>query len=156
MLNMVVVRMSFLTNYRATCVWCGIVKAWQHIEEGLCWVIQDGNHTCFWKDPWDWVVWGSFTESCYSTISHDGLETLVSSYASENGWKSDIFQGILLNHIWAKIASIKPPYSGRVDFPILSFSSDGVFTIKVVYLFLSDNRSSTNPVPLNFSSIWRW
>lgn len=143
------------SHYRMSHMWRGIVKVWHDVEKGILWGIQNGKQTCFWKDNWVPGV-GVLEDFCHNNLPPEEESAFVSDYAIDNGWCWDKFSNLLPDWVCDQIASVKPPSIGRDDFSIWQFASDGCFSIKAAYNYLSKSPVNVAPPSFNFSQVWDW
>lgn len=95
-------------------------------------MIQDGGRVRSWQDA---LVpgFGKLKDHSLSSVPQEDNDSLMANFAANNGWNWAVLSQMVLAGICACIASIKPPRTGRIDFPIWSSSLDGIFSIKTAY-----------------------
>lgn len=130
----------------ASNVWRAIANTWDDIVTDTTWAIRDGSNTRFWRDVWI-PRFGKLEDLYPSAIPQAELAFPVSFYALHNNWNIGELERMLPDDVCAAIENVMPPSPGQSDFPSWKASSDGQFTLKLIYSVLPDHQASV-PNPL--------
>lgn len=138
---------------RVSHLWRGIFQNWHHVEEGISWIINNGQTVRFWQDPWV-PDCGILNDHVLHEIPAADWHLLVSAFAIQNDWNWHLLKNMLPGPVCSHIVGIRPPLAGDDDVPVWKYSNYGLFSIKSAYLSLF-TKLDRAPPSFPFDIIWK-
>lgn len=127
--------------------WKSISNIWNLVDNNISWIIRDGNNTRFWRDNWIPGI-GKLKVLFADNIPVNKLNFPVTHYASENGWKWDLFAHCVSEDVCDALARVNVPLPSQTDFPSWTLAPDGQFSIKSSYLSLFDDNPAGTSISI--------
>ncbi|KAK4257184.1 hypothetical protein QN277_006806 [Acacia crassicarpa] len=133
--------------------WKAITQVWEKFLSGVGKKVNNGGGTKFWHD-----LWLPMDRPLMAFVADPSViieEDTVRDQLLGNGqWDIDKWRGILPFSIINTISKIPPPSSNLPDCFIWRPATDGCFSVKSAYNYLSDHE---RPRDSGFwASLWRW
>lgn len=133
--------------------WRGIRTMWQTVLSSISWRIADGRNNLFWKDHW-LPNFERLETLALRPLQEEILRWKISDCLDERGrWEWSLFEHLLPSPVLMAIQRVKVHDSRSADWPIWRWSSDGRFTVKSAYSFLTKEFHSVGKGP--WKLIWK-
>ncbi|CAN1351644.1 Putative ribonuclease H protein At1g65750 [Linum perenne] len=138
---------------RWSACWKGINESWPIFTGGLCWNIQNGKKTNFWKERWldDGTIIGD------SVQPPQGQEDrVIADFCDSSGaWDVNRLAGILPMSILQSVVGMTPPCPDLGDdSPVWGLEPNGCYSVKSGYILARNmDEESNNEI---WKRIWKW
>ncbi|CAN1139259.1 Putative ribonuclease H protein At1g65750 [Linum perenne] len=139
---------------RLSPLWRGIREAWEPMNKGIQWGVNNGKDTCFWCDRWlDCGV--LLRDHAFSSERGRGTEKVADFSIPSGGWDMGKLSLAIPLDLVKEVVGMSPPSPelGQ-DVPVWGLEANGMFSIKSAYALLkSFSGEDRNRV---WKLAWSW
>ncbi|KAF7830690.1 putative glycerophosphodiester phosphodiesterase, protein kinase RLK-Pelle-LRK10L-2 family [Senna tora] len=139
---------------KGSCVWKGICKVWERVEQGLKWNLGDGNTVRFWKDRWvpDCPI---LEEVDVTQLELRNFKEVVSDYITDDHWDVAKLRRWFGEDIVRRILALPTPSHGfGADKVVWGLNPNGRFSVSSV--FFMDREKPLEDESKFWKKVWRW
>ncbi|CAN1129383.1 Putative ribonuclease H protein At1g65750 [Linum perenne] len=133
--------------------WRGIMKVWDHTQNGIHWSIRNGHNTKFWTDKW--IDSGDVLIDHAINLQEVDPSLSVSDFCSNDSWDLQKLRRALPEPFVLQVYGMTPPRADcGSDCRAWGLEDDGVFSVKSAYYMLREieGRDSGS----TWKKIWKW
>lgn len=70
---------------RVSHLWRGIFQQWQYVEQGILWIVKNGNDVRFWQDCWVPEM-GSLSDHALLATSEHDYHLSIKDFSAAGSW----------------------------------------------------------------------
>ncbi|KAL8475516.1 hypothetical protein ACS0TY_028246 [Phlomoides rotata] len=112
--------------------WQSILEGWRVLEQGLVWIIGNGQRVKIFEDPW---LYGggnpTISLGVHPFLHNNTVAALIDPV--NGGWDMDSLRELFTEDWIARIIAILPPRTAYADSLAWRFTKDGVYSVRSGY-----------------------